>query len=342
MNEQVPSITPQGELFCSPDADEAREFFRRKPRTMTNKLMSVSEAVNRFVHDGDYLASGGFGGVRIATSVLHEIVRQRKKDLGLSGHTATHDFQILAAGRCFNRCDVAYIVGLEMRGLSLNARRYMESGAVKMTEWSNGALAWRCKAASMGLPFLPARVILGTDVMKHSAAKMIECPFTGQKLLALPALYPDVGIIHVHRADIYGNCQLDGITIADYEVGRSSKRVIITTEHLVDTDEIRKDPLKTLLPFWLVDAVCHVRYGSYPGNMPYEYFSDEEHLAEWMQAERDPDTFRQFLDKYIYGVSDFTEYLELKGGELRMAELRALEPLRRNEARPMPASGGSL
>ena len=339
MNGQLSSLTPQGKLFTSPDTEEARYFFMQKPRTMANKLMSVAEAVNKFVHDGDYLASGGFGGVRIASSILHEIVRQGKKHLGLSGHTATHDFQILTAGKCFDRCDVAYIVGLEMRGLSINARRYMESGAVKMTEWSNATLAWRYKAASMGVPFLPARVVLGTEVLKYSAAKEINCPFTGQKLLAVPALYPDVGIIHVHRADIYGNCQLDGITIADYDVGRASKRVIITTEHLVETDEIRKEPLKTLLPFWLVDAVCHVPYGSYPGNMPYEYFSDEEHLAEWMEAEKDVGTFQTFLDKYIYGVKDFSEYLELKGGEARMAELRDLEPLRNGKQFVATAGG---
>ena len=291
--------------------------------------MSVSEAVSRFIHDGDYLASGGFGGVRIASAVLHEIVRQRKKRLGLSGHTATHDFQILAAGHCFDRCDIAYIVGLEMRGLSPNARRYMESGEVKVTEWTNAALAWRYKAASMGVSFLPARSMLGTDVFKYSAAREIECPFTGQKYVALPALYSDVGIIHVHRADVYGNCQLDGITIADYDVGRSSKHVIITTERLVSTEEIQKDPFKTLLPFWLVDAVCHVPYGSYPGNMPYEYYSDEAHLAEWMEAEEDPASLEVFKDKYIYGVKTFEEYLELNGGERRMAELRALEPLRR-------------
>ncbi len=341
MNEQVPTLFSQGELFSSPCVDEARSFFMQKPRTMANKLMSVSEAVSRFVHDGDYIASGGFGGVRIATSVLHEIVRQSKKNLGLSGHTATHDFQILAAGRCFDRCDIAYIVGLEMRGLSPNARRYMESGAVKMTEWSNATLAWRYKAASMGVPFLPARVLMGTDTMKYSAAKTIECPFTGQTLIAVPALYPDVGIIHVHRSDIYGNCQLDGITIADYDVGRCSKRVIITTEHLVHTDEIRKDPLKTLVPFWLVDAVCHVRYGSYPGNMPYEYFSDEDHLAEWMEAEKDPGVFEKFIDKYIYGVKDFSEYLELNGGEARMAQLRELEPLRRDGVTVVARAGGS-
>lgn len=320
---------PQEELFSSPDVNAAREFFKHKSRARTNKLMSVSDAVSRFVHDGDYLASGGFGGVRISTAILHEIVRQRKKKLGMSGHTATHDFQILAAGKCFDRCDIAYVVGLEMRGLSPNARRMMESGEVRVTEWSNATLGWRYKAAVMGIPFLPARSILGTDVFKHSAAKEIVCPFTGQKLAAIPALFPDVGIIHVHRADVYGNAQIDGISIADYDVARASKRLIVTTERIVSTDDIRRDPSKTIAPYWLTDAVCHVPYGSYPGNMPYEYYSDEAHLAEWLDAERDQATLDAFLNKYIFGTKDFEEYLALKGGEKRMAELRALEPLRR-------------
>lgn len=323
-----PNIS-QGELFSDPDVNAARESFKHKARTLTNKLMSVSDAVSHFIHDGDYLASGGFGGVRICTAILHEIVRQRKKNLGLSGHTATHDFQILAAGKCFDRCDIAYIVGLEMRGLSPNARRLMESGAVRVTEWSNATLGWRYKAAVMGVPFLPARSILGTDVFKHSAAKEIICPFTGQRLAAIPALFPDIGIIHVHRADVYGNAQIDGISIADSDVVRASKRVIVTTERIVSTDEIRRDPSKTIVPYWLTDAVCHVPYGGYPGNMPYEYYSDEAHLAEWMDAEKDEATLDAFLNKYIFGTKDFDEYLALKGGEKRMAELRALEPLRR-------------
>jgi glutaconate CoA-transferase subunit A len=324
-----PLNVSQEELFSSPDVNAAREFFKNKSRALTNKLMSVPDAVSRFICDGDYLASGGFGGVRISTAILHEIVRQRKKNLGLSGHTATHDFQILAAGKCFDRCDIAYVVGLEMRGLSPNARRLMESGAVRVTEWSNATLGWRYKAAAMGIPFLPARSILGTDVFAHSAAKEIVCPFTGQKLAAIPALFPDVAIMHVHRADVYGNAQVDGIGIADYDMARASKRLIVTTERIVGTDEIRRDPGKTIAPYWLVDAVCHVPYGSYPGNMPYEYYSDEAHLAEWMDAEKDEATLNAFLDKYILGVKNFDEYLALRGGETRMAELRALEPLKR-------------
>ena len=321
-------VISQGELFTSPDVDEARAFFAQKSRAMTDKRMSVTEAVRRFIHDGDYFASGGFGGVRISTAVLHEIVRQRITGLGFSGHTATHDFQILAAGKCFDRCDIAYVVGLERRGLSPNSRRYLESGAVRMTEWSNATLGWRYKAAGMGIPFLPARSVLGTDTFIHSAAKEITCPFTGIPLLAIPALYPDVGVIHVHRADVYGNAQVDGISIADYDLSRACKRLIVTTERIVSTDSIRANPCQTFLPYWLVDAVCEVRYGSYPGNMPYEYYSDETHLAQWLDVEKDESALQAFIEKYIYGTRDFDQYLELCGGEERMHELCEMEPLK--------------
>ncbi len=329
MSEDAGNTVPSGRLFSNPDVNAAREWFGSKSRAMTPKLMSVSEAVRQFVHDGDYVASGGFGTTRIATSILHEIVRQRKKHLGFAGTTTTHDLQILIAGRCIDRCDVAYFLGLESRGLSPNARRAIESGEIELTEWTNATLAWRFKAAAMGIPFLPVRSMLGTDVFAHSAAKEITCPFTGQTLAAVPALFPDVGIIHVHRADIYGNAQVDGITMVDYDKARAAKRLILTTERLVKTEALRSNTARTLVPYWLVDAVCHVPYGSYPGNMPYEYFSDEEHLAEWMEAEKEPQTLKAFLDKYIYGVREFKEYLKLKGGEARMQQLREMEPLRR-------------
>ncbi len=322
-------VQPVGNLFMPPDVDGAREYFRQKPRALVDKLMTVRQAVAEFIHDGDYLATGGFGSVRFSTAVLHEIVRTRKRGLGFSGHSTTHDFQILAAGGVIDRCDIAYVVGLEMRGLSPNGRRFMESGKVKTAEWSNAGLAWRYKAAAMGVPFLPARTMLGSDTLRHSSAKIIRCPFTGQKLMAVPALSPDVAVIHVHRADRYGNAQIDGISIVDRDLAQAARRLIITSERIVSTEEIRKDPGRTLIPYWLVDAVCHVPYGSYPGEMPFEYTSDENHFAAWLEAEKEEETFAAFLDKFIYGVEDFSQYLELIGGQSRLEELRALEPLKR-------------
>ncbi len=322
--------TGRGPLFTDPDPDVARAFFREKKGALTDKLMSVPDAVARFVHDGDYLASGGFGGNRIATALLHEVVRQERTDLGFAGHTTTHDFQILAAGTrtgklIFSRLDAAYILGLEARGLSAQARRLMESGEVEVCEWTNYALACRFRAAATGVPFVPVRSMLGTDTFRESAAKKIACPFTGKSLTVVPALYPDVALIHVHESDLFGNCRIRGITVADWDLSRASKRVIVSAERIVSTDEIRSDPNATAIPAFCVDAVCHVPYGSYPGNMAGEYFSDEVHLKAWLDAEQDVAAYRVFLDKYLYGVDCFESYLEICGGEERLAELRRLE-----------------
>src|SRR5436305_10984201 len=318
----------EGLLYADPSADHARAFFATKPRALVDKVTTVAEAVARLVGDGDYLAVGGFGCDRIPTAVVHEIVRQGKQRLRFAGHTSTHDFQILCAGNLTGRgqtlaaVDVAYVVGLEARGLSPQARRVLESGEVACTEWSNYTLAVRLKAAAMGLPFLPARSLLGTDTFRYSAACVITCPFTGEKLVALPALYPDVAAVHVHEADRYGNCRVRGTTVADLDLARAAKKLIVTCERLVPHEEIRNDPTRTVIPFFCVDAVCEVPYGSYPGNMPYEYFSDEPHLKQWLDAEKDLDKFRRFLDEYVYGVPDFAAYLYKCGGPERMQHLR--------------------
>src|SRR5437016_313565 len=267
-----------GVLFASPSANRARQFFATKPRALTDKLTTVADAVARLVADGDYLAIGGFGADRIPTAVVHEVLRQGRQNLGFAGHTATHDFQVLCAGnltgrgRTLARVDVAYIIGLEARGLSPHARRVMESGEVEVTEWSNYTLAVRLRAAATGVPFLPARSILGTETFHRSAARAIRCPFTGETLAALPALYPDVAAIHVHEADRHGNCRIRGTTVADLDLARAAKKLIITCERLIPNDEIRSDPTRTVIPFFCVDAVCEVPFGSFPGNMPYEHF----------------------------------------------------------------------
>ncbi len=322
----------KGRLFTDPDPDKAREFFRKKSRKMTGKLMSLKKAIEEFVHDGDYLAIGGFGANRTPIAACHEIVRQGRKNMGFAGHTSTHDFQILSAGEVFNRVDVAYIVGLEARGLSPCARKYMESGKVEVCEWTNYSLSARLKAAAMGVPYVPTRNVLGTDTFKYSGGKIVECPFTGKPLMLQPALYPDVSVIHVHESDVYGNARIQGILISDDDLARASKRVIITTERLIPNEEIRRDPTRTVIPFYLVDAVCEVSYGAYPGTMPYEYFSDEEHLQEWFRVQSDPEEFRRFLNRNIYECPDHYEYVHRNGGMQKINELRRKELLIDREA----------
>jgi glutaconate CoA-transferase subunit A len=194
-------------------------------------------------------------------------------------------------------------------------------------------LALRFKAAAMGVPFLPVRSMLGTDTLRHSAARVVSCPFTGEKVVLIPAVYPDVAAIHVHEADRYGNCRIRGTTVADLDLARAAKRLIITCERLIPSDDIRQDPSRTVIPFFCVDAVCEVPYGSYPGNMPYEYFSDEDHIRQWLAAEKDVEDFRAFLQKYIFGVNDFVAYWQLCGGLSRMQELRRQEFLLHKSAK---------
>lgn len=327
----------KGELFCNPNPDFSRAFFRdekRDARSMKNKVMTLSDAIEKYVHDGDYLAIGGFGSNRTPIAACHEIVRQKKKRLGFLGHTSTHDMQILSAGEVYDRIDISYGVGLEARGLSGCSRAYMESGKVAIAEWTNYALTARLKAAAMGIPFLPARQMIGSDTFERSAAVKVSCPFTGKEMALMPALYPDVSVIHVHEADCYGNARFKGIAVSDIELSQATKRLIITTERLVPHSEITRNPDQTLIPFHLVDAVCEVPFGAYPGGMPYEYFSDESNLASWLQAEKDAQQFKAFIDQEIFSVKNHTEYIGLHGGIKRMNELRNKELMTGVEVSP--------
>ena len=310
----------EGELLQPVDIQAFREFNRKKPKGLVNKLMSEKEAIHRFVQDGDYIGTELYGSVRGPMSITREIVRQGKKDLRLAGQGVLEADLLLAAG-LIKALDITYI-GLEVYGISHCLRREVESGRVeKCVEWSNAALAWRFKAAAMGVPFIPVRSMLGTDTLKYSAAKVVKCPFTGNPLCLLPALILDVGLIHVHRADIFGNAQLDGISGFSAELARASKRLIISAEEIVPTDHIRKQPDRTIIPYYLVDAVVEAPFGSHPGEMYYQYRRDEERIKDWVQASREPKSTKAFLEEYIYGVQDQKAYLEKVGYE-RLETLR--------------------
>jgi len=318
-------------LFMDPDPWLARNAFRDKAKGRRDKVTTVADAVDRLVSDGDYLATGGFGGDRIPAAVVHEIVRQRKQSLGFAGHTATHDFQLLCAGnqtgrgQLLRQVDVAYIVGLEARGLSPHARRVVESGEVALCEWTNYTLALRLQAAAMGVSFLPVASLLGTDTFVHSAARTVTCPFTQHTIAAVPALWPDVAAIHVHEADPLGNCRIRGTSVVDWHLARAAKRVIISCERLISEEEIRRDPTATAIPFYCVDAVCEVPFGSYPGNMPYEYYSDEQHLQSWLQVETRPEDYQDWVQRHIFEADGFDAYLTMCGGLPRLRELRNQE-----------------
>ncbi len=312
----------QGELIQPPDLDAFREWNRvEKSRKLVDKLMTEEEAISRFVFDGCYIGTELYGTVRCPMSLAREVVRQGVKDLRVCGQGVLELDLWLSAG-LVKKLDITYI-GLEVYGVSSALRRAVESGQVEScVEWSNGAISWRMKATAMGVPFLPTRSMLGADTFKYSAAKVVEDPFTGIKLCLLPALILDVGLIHVHRADRYGNAQIEGISGFAAEMARASKRLIISAEEIIPTEEIRKYPDRTIIPYYLVDAVVHAPFGSHPGEMAYVYERDEAGIREWVEASRTAEGAQAYLDRYIYSLKDHQEYLERTGKE-RLEQLAA-------------------
>lgn len=309
-----------GELIQPPDLDEFREWNRtKKSRGLVDKLMTEREAVEQFVTDGCYLGTELYGTVRAPMSLIREVIRQGVKDLSVCGQGVL-ELDMLVATGAVRKLDVTYL-GMEVYGVSKSLRRAAESGSLTTVEWSNAAITWRFKAAAMGVPFVPARSMLGTDTLKHSAAKVVRDPFTGIKVALIPALILDVGLIHVHRADRYGNCQIEGITGFGVEMARASKRLIVSAEEIVPTEEIRRYPERTAIPYYLVDAVVHAPFGSHPGEMAYLYCRDEPEIQRWVEANNTAQGAAAYLQQTVYDLAGHDAYLDWVG-EARLAALR--------------------
>jgi len=316
-----------GKLIGWHDPDENREWIvKNKPRSLSDKRMTAHDAVSKFIVDGSLLAMGGFGHVRVSMAIVYEIIRQQKQHLTMTGKTAVHDLDLLVGSGCVDKVEVAYSFGHELRGLSPASRRAVETGKCKVTgEISNAGFQWRFLAAMMGLPFIPTRVMLGTDTFAHSSAQTMVDPFSGKQLCLLPACYPDVAVIHVPRCDKFGNAQIDGIMVEDFELSRAARHLILTTEKIVDSKQIRQEPWKTVIPFYLVSAVVETPFGSHPCQMPYQYFFDEDHIGEWLSESATEEGVQRYLEKYVYGMKDFEEYLQCVGGKKKLEQLKRIE-----------------
>jgi acyl CoA:acetate/3-ketoacid CoA transferase alpha subunit len=320
----------KGELIGWHDPDEAREWvLKNKSRELKDKTTSAKEAVSRYVHDGDFIASGGFGHVRVSMAIVYEIIRQKKRNLVMAGKTSVHDLDVLIGAGCVNRVEAAYSFGHELRGLSPASRRLVENGQCKViAENSNAGYQWRWLAAMMGLSFIPSRNLLGTDTGKYSCCKTAIDPFTGKAINLIPAAYPDAAFIHVHRCDVYGNAQIDGILVEDFELSRCARRLIITTEKIVDNEIIRKEPWKTNIPYFVVDAVVEAPFGSHPCEMPEMYYYDEDQIAEWLKVSKTAAGTEKYLEKYVFSVNDSQEYLNHYIGIKRLNYLKKREFLK--------------
>jgi acyl CoA:acetate/3-ketoacid CoA transferase alpha subunit len=300
--------------YLKPDPDGYREWVRdHKSRALVPKLMTEKEAIEKFVQDGDYVVYECTYLQRGPSSLIREIVRQRKKDLWLGAKFTWVTAAILVGAGCVSKMDVGFFL---FGPIVHNAIR---EGRVKVYEYSNVVMTNRIMAGSMGIPFIALRSFGGTDGFKYSAAKIIEDPYSGQPTLIVPALNPDVALIHVQQADIYGNARIFGTGISDRESALASKKVIISAEEIIDTEEIRRDPGRTTIPYYAVDAVVHAPFGALPGTVQGYYASDVPHVMEVVAAvllgQMDP-----YLEKWVHSVESHQDMLEKRMGVAKLLD----------------------
>jgi len=309
-------------VYRTPDPDGHREWVRtHKSRQMKSKLMSEKEAIERLVSDGDYLGYDLNISRRGPTALIREIVRQKKKDLWVAVRFSSLDPALLIAGGCVSRIDIGWF----LHGGTTS--RAIEQGRVKTTEWSNSAVVYRQLAGAMGLPFLPMRYLGGSDVFEQSGAKLVRDPFTGREIVLVPALNLDVALVHAYQCDEYGNARIFGAGLSPVETSTCARKLIISTEEIISNDEIRRAPNLTTIPYYLVDAVVHLPFGTYPGAMPGLYGGDREHTQELMLADR-MDNMDAYLEKWIYSVESHADMLEKRVGAKKLVQLMKMETIK--------------
>jgi len=297
--------------FLHLDFVEARSIIEKKDHSMREKLTTLEQAA-KLVKDGDSVAIGGIMYSRTPMGMIREIVMSGVKGLTVSRLLFSFESDLMFVAGSVSAAVTSWISMGVTWGVSKVMRHYAEHGIVKIEEWSHSALNLRYKAAALGVPFLPTLSMLGSDLMKHTSVKEMDCPFTGKKLCLVPALFPDVAIIHVQRADKYGNAQVDGMPFADADMARGAGKVIITTEEIVSSDRIRRESDRTLIPFFCVDAVVEAPFGSYPHECPGLYHADYEFFHKYADLvnEKGVDGVKQYLNDYIFDTPSYYDYLQ--------------------------------
>lgn len=252
---------------------------------LKDKVLSAAEAVD-LIKDGDHVAIGGCQLARTPMALIMELIRKGKRDLTISRNLVALEGELLIAHGLLKKIvtswfGIAIVVG--KTGIMGEA---VAKGEVELEEWSNYALSLRYRAAAMGLPYLPTRSQLCSDMIAHNSSIITTAPFGGEQLCLVPALEPDVAIIHVQQADPMGNARIDGLIFNDVDIAKGAKTVIISAEQLVSTDEFKKEPALTAIPFVCVDAVVEAPMGAYPTDCAGRYYLDIEHLRGYIQGAR--------------------------------------------------------
>src|SRR6266567_7993873 len=284
---------------------------------MVDKCLPLREAIAMYVHDGMSVAIEGFTSF-ISFAAGHEIIRQRRRDLTLIRMTPDLIYdQMIAAGVA--RKMVFSYMGNPGVGPLHCLRRAVEKGMpvpLALEEYSHYGLVARYMAGATRLPFYPLRSYLGSEMpLVNDQIKFIESPYGDEKVAVVPPLNPDIAILHAQRADVQGNTQLWGLLGVQKEVAFAARKVIIVAEEIVDEAVIRADPNRTIIPGLIVDAVVHVPYGAHPSYVQGYYDRDNEFYLRWDALSRDQEGVRAWLDEWVYGLEDHSEYLQKLGTE---------------------------
>ena len=286
-----------------------------RDRSLREKVVSLEEA-GMLVEDGMKLGIGGSTMSRTPMAMIWEIIRQGKKNLSCSRSIISTDGDLLFGSGVSDHIITSWFAQGILWGLSKVMRHHVEKEGKKYDEWSHMAVGMRFRAGGMGVPFLPIRSMLGSDLLEQRPeAKQFDCPYTGEQLVLVPALNPDVAIIHVQRCDAYGNAQIDGLQFMDIDLALAANKVILTTERIISNDQIRRTPEHTKIPFICVDAVVEVPFGCAPHECYGLYEPMMKHMESYVKSvNANPiEGMKAYLDKYFFEPNSWNEYLELIG-----------------------------
>ena len=292
--------------------------------------MTAAEAVERFVFDGATVGMGGQSIGRCSMALAHEIVRQRKRDLVLVGCNLSLSMDIMVGAGLVKRTECG-TGNLERFGTAFRWRRAIEEGRLEVEDYSHLAMASRFLAGALGLPFMPSKSLLGTDILNkrnpapRKSFETVDNPWNpGEPVVLLPACTPDVSIVHVQKADEMGNVVIEGFTTQEPEMVRASKAVIVSCEQIISSDEIRRDPVRTTVPYLFVDAVVEQPWGAYPTSTYRYYEHDGEHLRRYQACARaGGEAYEEYLKEFVYGCATFDDHLSRAAGVKRLNQLRS-------------------
>jgi glutaconate CoA-transferase, subunit A len=308
---------------------ELREGVSRRDRSLRTKVVTLEEAAS-FVRDGDTVGIGGSTMSRTPMGMIWALIRAGKKRLTCARSIVSSDGDLLFGSGACDHMMTSWFSQSILWGVSKVMRHHVETGKARYDEWSHMAMGMRLRAGAMGVPFMPIRSMLGSDVRKQRPEPIeIDCPFTGEKLLLVPALNPDVALIHVQRCDPYGNAQIDGLQFMDIDLAMAANKVILTTERIVSNDQIRRAPDQTKIPFFAVDAVVELPFGC----APHECYGVYEPMIRHMQyyvdlVNREPvDGMQQYLERFVYGPKSWNEFLAMIGTDQLLEAARAGESI---------------